>query len=149
MKKSIFILSLCFIFACSTAKHTASKATTGEKTAATTSSSTSTTTSTTPPSTTTTTTSTTSTSTTSTTTTAANPNPLMPVTAMLSQGKAVYEGKCTGCHGLKDPKNYTEVELSQIVPDMVAKTNRKAGSEVISSEKQQMLMTYLVANCKK
>lgn len=67
----------------------------------------------------------------------------------IAEGKSLYEQHCGTCHKLKNPQDFTQEELNKVVPNMVGKTNKKAGSEVISAEKQKALMTYLLASCKK
>lgn len=67
----------------------------------------------------------------------------------ITQGKALYEQHCGACHGLKNPNNYTEAQLVGIVPNMVQKTNRKAGSTVIDTNKEQMILKYLASMSKK
>lgn len=67
----------------------------------------------------------------------------------LAEGKSLYEQHCGACHKLKNPKDFTEEQLNKVVPNMVAKTNKKAGNEAISAEKQKAILTYLVSACKK
>ncbi|MFH1121605.1 MAG: c-type cytochrome [Bacteroidota bacterium] len=62
----------------------------------------------------------------------------------LVQGKALYEQNCALCHGLKKPGSRNEAQWNKIVPAMSAKVNRKKGEGTLSSEKQDILMRYLV-----
>jgi len=64
--------------------------------------------------------------------------------ASLNEGKAHYEQYCGSCHGLKSPASEPEAEWNRIVPDMVKKTNKKAGSEVVDSKKQELILQYVV-----
>lgn len=62
----------------------------------------------------------------------------------LNQGKMIYEKSCGNCHGLKKAESENESEWTRIVPDMVKKTNKKAGKEEINSDQQQLLLKYLI-----
>lgn len=64
--------------------------------------------------------------------------------ASLNEGKAHYEQYCQSCHELKKPKSETEADWNKIVPGMVKKTNKKAGSEVVDSKKQELILQYVV-----
>lgn len=67
----------------------------------------------------------------------------------LAAGKSINEQYCGGCHALKKIENYTSTQLETIVPNMVKKTNKKAGAEVINPEQQEKLAKYLNSICKK
>lgn len=62
----------------------------------------------------------------------------------LVQGKAMYEQYCGSCHGLKRPGSRNEAQWTKIVPDMSAKVNRKKGEGTLNSEKQEILLRYLI-----
>lgn len=64
--------------------------------------------------------------------------------AQLNEGKVVFEAQCDKCHGLGKPVTKTDAELERIVPKMVVKSNKKAGSEVIDAAKQESILRYLV-----
>ncbi len=64
--------------------------------------------------------------------------------ASLNEGKGHYEQYCRSCHGLKKPTSESEAEWKEIVPDMVKKTNKKAGSEVVDSKKQELILQYVI-----
>jgi cytochrome c553 len=64
--------------------------------------------------------------------------------ASLNEGKAHYEQYCGSCHGLKRPTSESEGEWNKIVPDMVKKANKKAGSEVVDTKKQELILHYVV-----
>ena len=64
--------------------------------------------------------------------------------ADLNQGKMIYEKSCGNCHGLKKIESRNEEQWKSIVPDMVKKTNKKAGKEEINSDQQQVLLKYLI-----
>ena len=64
--------------------------------------------------------------------------------AELNTGKSLFENNCGSCHGLKKPFSRTEQELTEILPRMVMKVNRKAGREQLSSTDEQSIMRYLV-----
>ncbi|MBI1307753.1 MAG: hypothetical protein GC181_14210 [Bacteroidetes bacterium] len=90
---------------------------------------------------------TTSTTTTgSTSPTGTNPNAPTADAAVMATGKNLYESKCTKCHTLKDPKNYTAEQLNNIVPKMVAKVNKE--STVISESDQNAMLQYLISASK-
>ncbi len=61
----------------------------------------------------------------------------------LNKGKAIYTKNCVACHGLKDPKLYSEESLRGIVPNMVVKANNKLGM-VIDDKDEEVLMKYLI-----
>lgn len=67
--------------------------------------------------------------------------------ASLNEGKAHYEQYCGTCHGLKKTTSESETEWKQIVPEMVKKTNKKAGSEVVDAKKQELILQYVVTMC--
>lgn len=60
-----------------------------------------------------------------------------------NKGKAIYTKNCGSCHGLKDPKLYSEESLRGIVPNMVVKTNKKLGM-VIDDKDEEILLRYLI-----
>lgn len=62
----------------------------------------------------------------------------------LNEGKAHYEQYCKTCHALKKPTSEPEAEWNKIVPEMVKKTNKKAGSEVVDGKKQELILQYVV-----
>lgn len=68
-------------------------------------------------------------------------------TEMFKSGKALYEGNCGSCHGLYKPTSETEEKWNKIVPWMVGKTNKKAGSEVINADQSELIRKYLVTMC--
>ena len=65
-------------------------------------------------------------------------------TEMFTSGKALYEGNCGKCHGLFAPGDYTEEKWEKIVPWMVNKTNKSAGSEVINGDQKELIRKYLI-----
>ncbi len=67
----------------------------------------------------------------------------------LNEGKAHYEQYCGTCHGLKKTTSESEAEWNRIVPEMVKKTNKKAGSEVVDAKKQELILQYVVTMCTK
>lgn len=68
---------------------------------------------------------------------------------IFAEAKLIYNSKCATCHAPKNASLYTAEELQKIVPAMVVKTNKKAGTEVINASQQQMLLDYLLTICKK
>lgn len=68
---------------------------------------------------------------------------------IFAEAKLIYNGKCATCHAPKNASLYTAEALTRIVPSMVAKTNKRAGSEIINAAQQQMLLEYLLTICKK
>ena len=62
----------------------------------------------------------------------------------LNHGKEIYETQCNVCHGLKSFEGYDQASWGNIVPNMVEKANKKAGSSVISDADQQDLLRYVV-----
>jgi cytochrome c5 len=63
--------------------------------------------------------------------------------AQLTEGKAVHEQYCTGCHKLPSPRSQKEGAWKHIVPNMVTKANRKFGNG-IDAAKEQSLLRYLI-----
>ncbi len=64
--------------------------------------------------------------------------------ADLSQGKATYEQNCNLCHGLKNPASKNEDQWKKIVPNMVAKVNKKKGKVAIDQKSEEILFQYLI-----
>lgn len=64
--------------------------------------------------------------------------------ADLTEGKTIYEANCGLCHELEKPRSRNEAGWNAIVPGMVAKVNKKAGSEVIDSRKKDLVLHYLI-----
>ncbi|POY34960.1 hypothetical protein C3K47_17815 [Solitalea longa] len=64
--------------------------------------------------------------------------------AEYSLGKKANQTYCGGCHALKNPQDFNEAQWSMIVPKMVKKANRKAGSDVIDPKTQEAIMKYLI-----
>jgi cytochrome c5 len=65
----------------------------------------------------------------------------------LDQGEALYGEKCSTCHELMTPSNYSEQSWKKIVPNMTVMANKK--TEKINAEQEQLILEYLVANAKK
>ena len=59
-------------------------------------------------------------------------------------GQNLYESKCGSCHKLKPVNAQDEAGWNKIVPPMVAKVNKKAGSEILDKDKQEAILRYLV-----
>ncbi len=64
--------------------------------------------------------------------------------AELNEGKSIYEANCNTCHDLKNPRSFSETEWNKLVPDMVTKVNHKAKQEVLSQDKQQLILKYVL-----
>jgi len=64
--------------------------------------------------------------------------------AQFTEGKSLYEGNCGKCHALKKPGAYSEEKWTGIVPPMVTKVNKKAGSEVLDKAKEELILRYLI-----
>lgn len=62
----------------------------------------------------------------------------------LRDGKKIYEQNCSQCHRIQEPTSRSAVKWSSIVPEMSNKVNRKAGREVITPAKQDLLLRYLI-----
>ncbi len=67
--------------------------------------------------------------------------------ASLKEGKTNYEIHCQSCHELKPVTSEKEYGWRTIVPDMVKKTNRKAGRMAIDSATQESILRYVVTMC--
>jgi cytochrome c len=64
--------------------------------------------------------------------------------AELNQGKSIYEQNCNKCHGLKKLSSQSEKDWNEVVPEMVAKANKKAGSIIIDAKAQEQLLKYVL-----
>lgn len=65
--------------------------------------------------------------------------------AELTEGKSIYENRCSVCHGVKRLTAEKEAKWRKIVPIMVNKANKRAGKQVISSRDQEILLQYILA----
>lgn len=68
--------------------------------------------------------------------------------ADLTKGKELYEANCQTCHKLESPSSESESGWNHIVPEMVEKTNRKAGKQVVDATGEQLILRYLVTMSK-
>ena len=68
--------------------------------------------------------------------------------AEMMKGKELYESNCQTCHKLAKPDSETESEWNHIVPEMVQKTNRKAGKDVLDAEGEKLILRYLITMSK-
>lgn len=68
--------------------------------------------------------------------------------ADLMKGKELYESNCQTCHKLAAPKSESESSWNHIVPEMVEKTNRKAGKDVLDAEGENLILRYLITMSK-
>jgi cytochrome c len=64
--------------------------------------------------------------------------------ADLNEGKSLYEANCGTCHELKKPSNYSEEAIMKVVPPMVKKVNKKAGTTKIDDHAQELITRYMV-----
>ncbi len=65
--------------------------------------------------------------------------------AQLTEGKSLYQSKCTACHPAKNPTKWTPQEWDKIVPGMVNKANKK--QEKISESEKDLIMKYVQTAC--
>jgi cytochrome c5 len=68
--------------------------------------------------------------------------------ADMTKGKDLYESNCQTCHQLAKPDSETESAWNHIVPEMVQKTNRKAGKDVLDAEGEKLILRYLITMSK-
>jgi hypothetical protein len=61
----------------------------------------------------------------------------------LKEGKALYESKCSDCHGLKRPGGHSPDQWQKIVPRMTAKANKKSPGQ-ITPEQSEQIVKFLV-----
>jgi mono/diheme cytochrome c family protein len=66
----------------------------------------------------------------------------------MTKGKELYESNCQTCHQLAKPDSETESAWNHIVPEMVQKTNRKAGKDVLDAEGEKLILRYLITMSK-
>lgn len=71
---------------------------------------------------------------------AANPEITL---AELTRGYELYTANCNKCHGLEDPKEYTEEQWRRLVPAMVPKANRKGSN--LTPEDENLILQYVLA----
>ncbi len=64
--------------------------------------------------------------------------------ASLNEGKTLFEQNCGQCHGLKNPAGRSEEKWNAVVPRMVKKVNKKAGTEKLGSKEQELILQYVV-----
>jgi len=57
--------------------------------------------------------------------------------ADLSEGKTLYEENCKKCHGLKDPKKFSEEQWNKIVPPMAKKAK-------IDAQQEESIRKYVI-----
>ena len=63
--------------------------------------------------------------------------------AALNEGKSLYQEKCSVCHALKAPADYTDDQWSRLVPGMAKKAMKK--DIEVNEDMQQKIMMYLMA----
>jgi cytochrome c5 len=68
--------------------------------------------------------------------------------ADLMKGKELYESNCQTCHKLAKPNSESESAWNHIVPEMVEKTNRKAGKDVLDADGENLILRYLITMSK-
>jgi cytochrome c5 len=68
--------------------------------------------------------------------------------ADMTKGKELYVSNCQTCHQLAKPDSETESEWNHIVPEMVQKTNNKAGKDVLDAEGEKLILRYLITMSK-
>jgi cytochrome c5 len=68
--------------------------------------------------------------------------------ADMTKGKELYESNCQTCHQLAKPGSETESAWNHIVPEMVQKTNNKAGKDVLDAEGEKLILRYLITMSK-
>jgi cytochrome c5 len=64
--------------------------------------------------------------------------------AELNADKTLYETTCNRCHRLKNPTSRSEAKWDKIVPEMIARLNRREGKEVIDAKQQESILKYLI-----
>lgn len=64
----------------------------------------------------------------------------------LEAGKNLYSEKCTVCHKMKNPANFSKEEMSKIVPKMVYMANKRETN--ITPEEESLISYFAVANAK-
>lgn len=62
--------------------------------------------------------------------------------ADLSEGKILYEEKCTTCHGLYKPNSQSTEAWNRIVPEMTRKANKNTTK--IEPKQEKLILQYLV-----
>ncbi len=59
------------------------------------------------------------------------------------KGKSIYENQCTLCHEAKNIEDFSMEQWQEIVPDMVAKVNKKVRTEEIDPDEERILFHYI------
>lgn len=62
--------------------------------------------------------------------------------AEITQGKTIYEQKCSTCHPLKKPGSRNPEQWKQIVPEMAAKANKKSPGKITAAD-EEVILKYL------
>src|SRR4030095_12554796 len=62
----------------------------------------------------------------------------------LNHGKELYTQHCASCHKLKKPTSESPKEWKEIVPEMIAKANKKQPNK-IDANTEKVILDYLVA----
>jgi cytochrome c5 len=62
--------------------------------------------------------------------------------ARLNEGKTLYTNHCGSCHPLWKPASQTEAQWKAIMPDMVAKVNKKK-SGALTADDSETILRYL------
>lgn len=65
--------------------------------------------------------------------------------AQLTEGKQLYENHCGNCHGYKNITKGSDEKWKQVVPRMVTKVNKDAGTPVLDETKQNLILKYVLA----
>jgi len=68
--------------------------------------------------------------------------------ADMTKGKELYESNCQTCHKLAKPASESESAWNHIVPEMVQKTNNKAGKDVLDAEGEKLILRYVITMAK-
>src|SRR5688572_16762981 len=61
----------------------------------------------------------------------------------LNKGKLLVETHCGTCHPVKSPDSRTVTQWNTIVPEMVAKVNKKAMTTELDAEEERLILMYV------
>lgn len=61
----------------------------------------------------------------------------------LQSGKRIYTENCASCHKLAKPSAFSEADWRKIVPNMVAKVNKKNPNKINTAD-EDVLLKYLL-----
>lgn len=66
--------------------------------------------------------------------------------AELQNGQSLYKQYCGSCHGLKNPKSYSEEQWNRLVPGMSKKVNNN-NPGALDEKAEESILKYVITMC--